>query len=150
MGRGAAVANVARLQEQGSVFLSVKVLRGEKIAVHVPRNAKKQPVLVPAQQLANIFPMATVATEVVSGDVSSPPDVLTTAWRQQPRTRQVLPAQQSVLPRIETPLVVLKNASKSVQLNQQLHGRQQTLPVQRSVLNIHHLMQTALVARKSA
>jgi len=76
----AAAANVARLPEQVSVFLSVKSSRGEKIVVLVPRNAKKRPVLVFAQRLASIFPTATVATEVVSGDVSSPLDVRTTAW----------------------------------------------------------------------
>jgi hypothetical protein len=82
MGREDAVANVAKLPEQGSVFLSVKSSRAEKIAVHVPRNAKKRPVLVFAQRLASIFPTANVATEVANGDVSSPLDVRTTAWKQ--------------------------------------------------------------------
>jgi hypothetical protein len=38
--------------------------------------------LVFAQRLASIFPTANVATEVANGDVSSPLDVRTTAWKQ--------------------------------------------------------------------
>jgi len=75
-------ANVARLPEKDFVFPSVKFSREEKIAAPVPRNAKKRPVWVSAQQLASICPMATVATEVASGDVNRPLDVQMTAWRQ--------------------------------------------------------------------
>jgi len=79
-----AVANAAKPPEQGSVFLSVKSSRVEKIAVHVPRNAEKRPVLVPALPGASIFHTAHVATELANGDVSRPMDVPTTAWRQLP------------------------------------------------------------------
>jgi len=79
-----AVAIVARQPERDSVFLSAISSRGEKIVVHVPRNAKKRPVWVSARQLASIFPMVTVVTEVASGDANSLLDVQTTAWRLPP------------------------------------------------------------------
>jgi hypothetical protein len=52
---------------------------------------------------------------------------------------------------MKTKSVVLKNAPRLVQLNEQLHGLQQTRQIlfaQKSAWSIHRLMEKALAAQK--